>query len=122
MTHPCCTEQMASTTRSIHLQSEHARAPTDQFKPPEAAQVPCGAAALVHSQSSPTPMARDTRSLLHLDIGSNVAADAGGGGNRVLPALPRALPNRAGAGRRANLSGAGRVERPGILPARSEPA
>ncbi len=69
-----------------------------------------------------TALAGNARRLPHLAVRSDAAADAGQHRARLLRALPRALPRRALARRRAAGRRARAVERPGLLQPRAQPA
>src|SRR3989449_654580 len=58
----------------------------------------------------------------HLALGSDAAADAGGGGHSLLPALRVPLSRRAGARSRGRGRGAAALERPRLLCPRAQPA
>src|SRR5712692_9543627 len=67
-------------------------------------------------------MAANPRSVSHLALGSDAAADPGRDGHPLLRALPRAFPGPEIARRRATRRRAGAVERPGLLLAGPQPA
>src|SRR4051812_33092375 len=67
------------------------------------------------------PVAGHARSVPHLALGSDAAADPGGRGHSVLRALPAALPHRGGARRGVGRRGAAALERPRLLRSRPEP-
>ena len=79
--------------------------------------------ALAAPPRPPRPaLAGHARPLPRLAVRGHAAADAGRHRARLLPALPGALSQRAGAGRRAARRRAGAVERAGLLQPRAQPA
>src|SRR4029077_10937159 len=74
------------------------------------------------ARASRPAMAGNPRSVSHLALGSDAAADPGRDGHSLLRALPRAFPGREIARLRATGRRARAVERPGVLLACAQPA
>src|SRR5258706_15645202 len=84
--------------------------------------LPAQAARLVSSLRARSAVAPHPRSVSHPRVGGDAAADAGGTGDRVLPALPGRVPHGAAAGRSTASPSARGLGRIGVLPPRGQPA
>src|SRR5690349_4771759 len=96
--------------------------PETAIMPPDAFSFLTRAAGLVRPPQTRPALARHARPVPHLGLGNHAPADPGGDGDSLLSALAGSLSQSDGAGRGAAAGCAGRLGRPGLLLARSQPA
>src|SRR5262249_1090404 len=96
----------------------HDRMPANEIWPEAEAGPAARTPRLVCEARSRSAVAPDERSLLHLDIGSHVAADQSCGCDGEVSTVSAPLPVGEGARAGKAIVGSRRMERTGLLPAR----